>query len=152
MPHGTPLYVGPGEARARSFLNLFTRPITDRALEGQAPLSELRFEPDPSGRFAGVLDLFADGSLWALYVPGHTSGSIALVARTPRGPVLLTGDACHTRFGWENDVEPGTFSADQRLSEQSLEALEQLAVRHPALDVRLGHQAPPASAAAVLVR
>jgi len=32
---------------------------------------------DPSGLFAGVLDVFGDGSFWALWVPGHTPGSTA---------------------------------------------------------------------------
>ena len=44
--------------------------------------------------------------------PGHTRGSTAYLVRTPQGPVLLTGDACHTRWGWEHDVEPGNFSGD----------------------------------------
>jgi glyoxylase-like metal-dependent hydrolase (beta-lactamase superfamily II) len=140
VPAGTALFAGPGETHARGFLNLFTRPITDRIFEGQAPLQEWRYEADPSGRFAGVLDIFGDGSLWALHVPGHTPGSTAYLARTPDGPVLFAGDACHTRFGWQHGVEPGSFSADRAESRISLDALEALAARHPALDVRLGHQ------------
>jgi N-acyl homoserine lactone hydrolase len=140
VPHGTPVFSGPGEARMHGFLNLFTRPITDRAFGGQSALGEWRFEPDPDRRFAGVLDVFGDGTLWALHVPGHTPGSTAYLARTPRGPVLLAGDACHTAWGWEHGVEPGTFSADQPRSAQSLASLEALVQRHPTIDVRLGHQ------------
>jgi hypothetical protein len=33
------------------------------------------------------------------------------LARTTTGPVLLTGDTCHTRWGWDNSVEPGTSRA-----------------------------------------
>ena len=58
-------------------------------------------------RFTGVLDLFGDGSVFAILVPGHTAGSVAYVARTPHGPVLFTGDTSHTRWGWEHDVPPG---------------------------------------------
>jgi glyoxylase-like metal-dependent hydrolase (beta-lactamase superfamily II) len=141
VPPGTALYSGPGEASASGFLNLFTRGTTDRLLAGQAPLQEWGYRPDPDGRFAGVIDVFGDGSVWALHVPGHTPGSTAFVARTPSGPVALLGDACHTRFGWEHRVEPGTFSADLPASRASLIALAELAERHPALDVRLGHQA-----------
>jgi N-acyl homoserine lactone hydrolase len=141
VPAGTPIYAGPGELGARGFMNVFTQPITDRAFAGQAPLGEWRFERDPTARFAGVVDIFGDGSVWALHVPGHTAGSTAYLARTPNGPVALVGDACHTRFGWEHGVEPGTFSADLAESKKSLDALEALAARHPALDVRLGHQA-----------
>lgn len=78
--------------------------------------------------------------MWALHVPGHSPGSTAYLARTPKGPVLFTGDACHTEFGWQHGVEPGTFSLDQPRSEISLLALEALKARHPNIDVRLGHQ------------
>jgi glyoxylase-like metal-dependent hydrolase (beta-lactamase superfamily II) len=140
VPSGTPIYCGPGEAGFRSFENLFVQGTVDRALEGQAELSEWNFEPDPGGLFDGVIDVFGDRSLWALWVPGHTAGSTAYLALTADGPVLFTGDASHTRWGWENRVEPGTFSADQPRSAVSLSHLEQLVAAHPAIDVRLGHQ------------
>lgn len=140
IPKGTPLFTGPGEAAARSGLNLFVRGTTDRALEGHVALSELPFQADASGRFAGVLDLFGDESVWAIWTPGHTPGSVAYVARTPDGPVLFAGDTCHTSWGWEHGVEPGDFTADQQENAASLRALRELAERHPKLDVRLGHQ------------
>ena len=140
VPRGTAVFSGPGETRSHGFLNLFTRPITDRAFEGQTTIAEWQFRPDPDHRFAGVLDVFGDGSLWALHVPGHTPGSTAYLARTPQGPVLMAGDACHTSWGWEHGVEPGNFSKDQPLSAESLASLEALVKRHPSIDVRLGHQ------------
>jgi glyoxylase-like metal-dependent hydrolase (beta-lactamase superfamily II) len=140
VPHGTPVFSGPGETRSHGFLNLFTRPITDRAFAGQNTIAEWQFQADPDQRFHGVLDVFGDGSLWALHVPGHTPGSTAYLARTPQGPVLMVGDACHTSWGWEHEVEPGTFSKDQPLSAESLGELEGLVERHPNIDVRLGHQ------------
>jgi glyoxylase-like metal-dependent hydrolase (beta-lactamase superfamily II) len=140
VPRGTPVFTGPGEARAHGFLNLFTRPITDRAFEGQATIAQWQFQPDPRRRFQGVLDIFGDGTLWALHVPGHTPGSTAYLARTPKGPVLMVGDACHTAWGWEHGVEPGEFSQDIEQSAQSLAELEALVKRHPQIDVRLGHQ------------
>ena len=114
--------------------------VFDAALAGKGPLQEWVFRPDPTGAFEGLLDVFGDGTFWALSVPGHTPGSTAYVARTPSGPVLLTGDACHTAWGWEHGVEPGSFSSDRPRSVKSLAALKKLAVRHPSLDVRLGHQ------------
>jgi N-acyl homoserine lactone hydrolase len=140
VPHGTPIYAGPGEADDRAFLNLFGQGTIDRQLEGQADIQELRPAADPSGRFAGIVDLFGDGTVFALWVPGHTVGSVAYVARTPKGPVLFTGDACHTRWGWEHGVEPGSFSSDRPRSAASLAALRALVARHPSMDVRFGHQ------------
>jgi N-acyl homoserine lactone hydrolase len=140
VPPGTALYSGPGDAQAKSFMNLFIQPNSDRQLAGKAALSEWQYGKDPSGRFEGVLDVFGDASVFALWVPGHTAGSTAFVVRTPHGPVMLTGDACHTRWGWDHGVGPGTFSADVAASQQSFERLQRLAQEHPALEVRLGHQ------------
>jgi glyoxylase-like metal-dependent hydrolase (beta-lactamase superfamily II) len=96
--------------------------------------------PGPEKRFAGLVDVFGDATLWALHVPGHTPGSTAYLARTPKGPVLMVGDACHTAWGWDHGVEPGNFSKDQPLSAASLATLQSLVKRHPNIDVRLGHQ------------
>ena len=139
-PLDTPLYAGPGEAREHSWVNAILAPNIDRALAGRPALQEWPYTPDASGRFRGVIDVFGDGSVWALWVPGHTAGSTAYLVRTPTGPVLLTGDASHTRWGWEHDVEPGSFSADRPASVTSLAHLKQLVADHPSIEVRFGHQ------------
>jgi N-acyl homoserine lactone hydrolase len=141
LPKSTPIYAGPGETNARAFLNMFTQGSIDRALDGLPPVSEWGYRPDGDGRFDGVLDVFGDGSFWALWTPGHTPGSTAYLARTAKGPVLFTGDVSHTRWGWDNEVEPGTFTADHDKNRESLGRLERLVKEHPAIEVRLGHQA-----------
>lgn len=140
VPAATPVYAGPGETRGRALQNLLVQPNIDRLLEGKGAIREWPYAADAEGRFAGVVDIFGDGSVWALHVPGHTAGTTAYLARTPRGPVLFTGDACHTRWGWEHDVEPGDYSDDKPQSARSLAALRRLVAEHPAIDVRLGHQ------------
>jgi glyoxylase-like metal-dependent hydrolase (beta-lactamase superfamily II) len=140
VPVTTPLFTGPGEGGATGFTNLFVQGITNAALAGKGALREWQFTPDEGGRFDGVLDVFGDGSVWALWVPGHTPGSTAYLVRTPTGPVLLAGDACHTRWGWEHQVEPGTFTGDAARGAASFRRLLDFAAAHPAIDVRLGHQ------------
>lgn len=140
VPADAQLYNGPGEARERNAMNLATGPMTDDEFEGKAPLSEWGFKPDPSGRFVAVIDVFGDQQLWAISVPGHTVGSTAYLARTPSGPVLFTGDTCHTAWGWNNDVEPGSFTADRARNADSLHRLKELVKEHPNISVRLGHQ------------
>jgi glyoxylase-like metal-dependent hydrolase (beta-lactamase superfamily II) len=87
--------------------------------------------------------VFGDGSFWAISVPGHTKGSNAYVARTASGPILFTGDTSHTVWGWENEVEPGSFTGDHAKNLENLLRLKKLAAEHPAMEVRLGHQAMP---------
>jgi glyoxylase-like metal-dependent hydrolase (beta-lactamase superfamily II) len=148
----TPIYAGPGETEAEAFLNAFTSGTIDGLLEGASPVREWGFAADSAGRFAGVLDVFGDGSVWALHVPGHTPGSTAFVVRTPDGPELLLGDATHTVWGWENGVEPGTFSHDQPRSAESLATLLKLSADFPGLRVHPGHQSLGADTTAVSVR
>jgi glyoxylase-like metal-dependent hydrolase (beta-lactamase superfamily II) len=143
VPGSVPLYVGRSEMTQTSFQNAFVRSTTTRLFEGKTDLQEWPFRLDAAHKnpvVGDVVDIFGDESAFAISVPGHTSGSTAYVLRTPSGPVLLTGDACHTRWGWDHGVEPGSYTADQSMNVKSLRLLEDLAVRHPTLDVRLGHQ------------
>ncbi len=135
-----PLYVGPTESTEKNFINLFVHGSTNQLLQGKHSLQEWAFQPEPQGRFDGIVDIFEDGSVFAISVPGHTSGSVAYLVRTAQGPVLLTGDTSHTRWGWEHTVEPGDYTRDNERNLKSLKALKALVERHPQIVVRLGHQ------------
>ena len=119
---------------------MFTRGASDQLLQGKQPLQEWHFRPDPQNNFEGIIDVFEDGSVFAISVPGHTSGSVAFLVRTTHGPVLLTGDTCITRWGWEHTVEPGDFTADNERNLKNLKRLEEFVARHPLIEVRVGHQ------------
>ena len=140
IPKDVPIYTGPHEAEASLFLNLIAQGTNNRLLNGRPPLQELQIPSDPDGKFEGVTDVFGDGSFFAILTPGHTAGHVSYLARTTTGPVLLTGDTSHTRWGWENGVEPGSFLAERQPSRNSLHALKALSERHPNMTVKLGHQ------------
>ena len=140
IPKDVPVYTGAHEAEARLFLNLIAQGTNNHLLDGRPALEELQFTNDPDGKFDGVNDVFGDGTFFAILTPGHTAGHTSYLARTTAGPVLMTGDTSHTRWGWENDVEPGTFLADRQRSRNSLRALKALSQRHPKMVVKLGHQ------------
>lgn len=85
------------------------------------------------------LDIFGDGSLWAISTPGHSGAHLSYLIRTPSGPTLLTGDASHTRVGFENGIEPGWIdNRDQARS--SLLALIEFAQTYPQVRVIYGHE------------
>jgi glyoxylase-like metal-dependent hydrolase (beta-lactamase superfamily II) len=140
VPASAVVYTGPGESATRHVTNVIVKPITDKAMEGKGAFNEWQFPREANGAFEGVVDVFGDETVWALSVPGHTAGSTAYLARTPNGPVLFTGDACHTTWGWDHDVEPGSFSDDGPKSRVSLDRLESFVSKHPSIDVRVGHQ------------
>lgn len=131
---GTPVIIGPGDGSKKSPMNMVTQGTTDRLLAVAGELHEWQFDTD-------VIDVFGDGSVFAIHSPGHTPGSTAYLVRTTEGPELLLGDVCHTAWGWEHGVEPGTFSEDQPGSVDSLLRLKSLVDEHPAIDAHPGHQA-----------
>lgn len=50
-------------------------------------------------------DVFGDGSVRILKVPGHTPGSLMLLVNLPNsGPVLVSGDLFHTRQNYEKNL------------------------------------------------
>jgi N-acyl homoserine lactone hydrolase len=143
VPLQTPLYVGPGETQERHWTHYFTGSAANAALDGRPALQVWAFGSTPTTAAhqpLAVVDIFGDGSAFALHVPGHTGGSTAYLLRTPSGPVLVTGDACHTRWGWEHGVEPGSSSRDAPTSRTGLQQLKALVARHPQIQVRVGHQ------------
>ncbi len=143
LPKDVPLYTGPEETSHKTFLYMFSQGTIDDLMDGYSSVREWQFKPDNSQRFQGVLDVFADGTVYAIHVPGHTAGSTAFLVRTPSGPQLVAGDASHTAWGWEHSVEPGTFSADIPESARSLAQLKSLEQALPGLLVHPGHQHLP---------
>ena len=110
-------------------------------MDGLGPLHTWDFDHAPAADpFPAAIDILGDGSLWALSTPGHTPGSTAYLALTTAGPVLFTGDACHTWWGWNHGVEPGTFTADAPTGIESLAHLKALVAAHPQIRVFPGHE------------
>lgn len=137
LPRDIPFIVGRGEAPT-SFGFLFY----NDALHDVVGLDEIDFrgvpEMPPLGR---SLDVFGDGSLWAIHTPGHTVGHLSFVVVTKTGPVLLTGDVSHTRWGFENNVIPGGFNdGDLNDSRRSLEQLIAFKKAYPQIKVIFGHE------------
>jgi|CXWL01.1.fsa_nt_gi glyoxylase-like metal-dependent hydrolase (beta-lactamase superfamily II) len=141
LPRDTPIYAGPGDGAMRHFLLRFIAPVTRRALERRPPLREWRFSADPDGRTAGAIDVFGDGSIFAVSAPGHTPGSTAYFVNAVDGVHLITGDAIHTAAGWRGErVEYITFDPDRARAWESLAQLQALARAIPGIIVHPGHQ------------
>ena len=88
------------------------------------------------------LDVFGDGSVVALHLPGHTPDHLALLVKLKSGPVLLTGDLYHSTIAREKRAVPGfNTSRDQTLrSMDSFEALAKktgakVVIQHEADDI-----------------
>ncbi|MEN3971820.1 N-acyl homoserine lactonase family protein [Sphingomicrobium sp. XHP0235] len=75
---------------------------------------------------AGDKDIFGDGRVVMLDLPGHTPGHHGLLVRLGSGPILLSGDQYHFN---ENRADRGvpTFNADRADTLASHDRIEKLA-------------------------
>ncbi len=140
-----PIFIGPEESTHKLFKNMFVRGVTDDFLEGPRTFSELNFPDAGANGEPAVIDFFGDQSFFVLSVPGHTKGSLAFIVNSASGPQLITGDTCHTRWGWEQNVTPGDFTEDMARNRQSLEFLKNFSKSVPNIQVHLGHQSATAA-------
>ncbi|MEH3040571.1 MAG: N-acyl homoserine lactonase family protein [Sphingomonas paucimobilis] len=72
-------------------------------------------------------DVFGDGSVTMLNLPGHTPGHHALlVVLKDKGPVLLSGDLAHFRENYDSNGVP-PFNTDRAATLASLDRFKKLA-------------------------
>jgi len=116
------------------------------------PFGPWRGDGKPVTLVTGDTDLFGDGKVIALHLPGHTPDHLALLVNLAGGPVLLTGDLYHSREAREKrGVPPFNTSREQTL--QSMDRFEKLAkernarvvIQHEPRDVELLPQFPQAA-------
>jgi N-acyl homoserine lactone hydrolase len=88
--------------------------------------------------FARSFDLFGDGSVRAVYTPGHTLGHMSVVVRTAGGEVLVAGDAIYLRRNLDETHLPGR-TEDDHLYRRSLREMAQYVRETPDALVIPGH-------------
>jgi len=100
--------------------------------------------------FGPTHDLFGDGLLRLVRLPGHARGQLGLLAKTESGTLFLVADAAYSRQAIRENRPPhpvtGLFVDDPRAVRQTLRQLHEFAKAHP--DVRLcpthcGEEDPP---------
>lgn len=133
-----PFYVGQNEVSDKQFINLFVQSSTNRLLGENANLIELNF--GNKGQGLSIIDFFGDQSLFIISVPGHTAGSLAFLIPSKDGGHLILGDTCHTRFGWLQNVIPGSFTSNPNLNRKSLDGLKSLVSSYKPKYIYPGHQ------------
>lgn len=109
-------------------------------LIGAEDFETIKGRPDSAARFApwikgggkvekieGDHDVFGDGSVVMLDMPGHTEGHHSLLVRLPRtGPVLLTGDLYHFTENVRNRGVP-SFNTDRAQTLASMDRFDRMA-------------------------
>ncbi len=86
------------------------------------------------------IDLFKDGSLWAISTPGHTKGHTSYLVNSTRGPVLITGDVAIIKRQMTELLEPGSYSKNKTEAKKSLLKLSAFIKEYKDVKVIYGHE------------
>jgi len=80
---------------------------------------------------SGDKDVFGDGSVTMLSLPGHTPGHHALLVKLASGPVLLSGDTYHAAEARQKHGVPA-FNTSREQSVESMARFEKVAADNKA--------------------
>jgi len=93
----------------------------------------------PMYPFDHVVDLYGDGSIFALSTPGHTSGHSSYLVNSRDGVYLIAGDELNIRENREYAVPPGGFSSDLDMAEESFFKIMEFLELYPQVTLLMGH-------------
>ncbi|HNE20449.1 MAG TPA: MBL fold metallo-hydrolase [Turneriella sp.] len=130
-------YIAGKGTLADSYADIFG--LCMKHLDGIETIKEIDFSAQPEVAGVGrVFDIFGDGTVWAIHTPGHSAGHMSFLVNAKEGAYLVTGDASHTAYGFQNNMAPGKMH-DHAQGEQTLATLRALAARHPQMKLVFGH-------------
>lgn len=145
LPEGLRYFAGESEQYINYYLLYY-----GGHLDGVTRMESIDARPrNGQSRLDSAVDIFGNGSLWAISTPGHSNGHLSYLLRTEQADFLLTGDASHTRLGFERGVPPGWLTS-REAARQSIQELRAFADRWPRLTVIFGHELPPAFPVALI--
>lgn len=85
----------------------------------------------------GDHDLFGDGSISLLLLPGHSPGSLAMMVQLPNRTIILSGDVSHTRAAFKSAC-PFPLDQDSTAAVSSIKRLQSIQQESGA-EVWIGH-------------
>ncbi|HKP89392.1 MAG TPA: N-acyl homoserine lactonase family protein [Thermoleophilaceae bacterium] len=118
---GATLVVSQSEWRAFNGRNGTLNGYVRSHVPDDAPIRELELD-GAYASFERSADVLGDGSVVAVYTPGHTAGHTSYVLRTEGGEVLVAGDAVYTRHTLETGHLPTVMANEERF-EASLDQI-----------------------------
>jgi N-acyl homoserine lactone hydrolase len=86
-----------------------------------------------------AIDVFGDGSLWAISSSGHSAGHVLFLINSMDEQVLFTGDACNDHYQFETGIGPGSYSSDLEGGQDVLERIILFKESYPEVKLVYGH-------------
>lgn len=102
------------------------------------PLGRFEFYNDGLGPFNRSYDLFDDGSVILVNIPGHSDGLFAILIRRGGHYVLLFSDGGYSSRSWREMILPG-ISLDRAKFAASLEWIREMSLNYQCIESLANH-------------
>ncbi|WP_234121562.1 MBL fold metallo-hydrolase [Clostridium hydrogenum] len=136
LPDEIPYMCGDGEHETNFFPLIYST-----FLKNKFNLKKLDFSVGQNMPILGnCIDIFGDGSFWAVSTSGHTKGHTSYIVNGKDAKVIITGDACISKKGFELGVEPGKYSSNIEEGRKSFLKLKTFFENYPFLKIIFGHE------------
>lgn len=117
--------------------------ISGNYLEGMEDLQIIDFtHAEQIFPLGACADLLGDGSLWAVWTPGHTPGHMSFLVNGYDKPTFLTMDAAFIEENLKQGVAPSDYTWDVELAQKTLDKIIEFIKIYPQVRVWVGHECP----------
>lgn len=89
--------------------------------------------------FESVVDIYGDGSIFAISTSGHTDGHVSYLINCETGPKLVTGDMVNMYENIEYDVPPGDYCSDKDMAAENFDLIMEFLTLNPNVEALVGH-------------
>lgn len=136
LPNKIPYVYGYGE-REESFFPF----VYSNFFKNKTNLQKIDFSVGQAMPIFGkCVDIFGDGSFWAVSTPGHTKGHTSYIVNGRETQTLITGDVCISKKGFELGVETGKFSLNIEEGRESFLKIKEFTKNYPCVKTIFGHE------------
>ncbi|MCB2305660.1 hypothetical protein LGL08_00330 [Clostridium estertheticum] len=136
LPNEIPYVYGNGEREENFFPFVYSN-----FFKNKVDLQKLDFLKGQDMPILGkCVDVFGDGSFWAISTPGHTKGHISYIVNGKETKSLITGDVCISKKGFELGVETGKFSLNIEQGRESFLKIKEFIKYYPCTKIIFGHE------------
>lgn len=131
-----PFVYGDGESEINFFPLIYSN-----FLKNKTNLQKIDFSNGQGMPILGnCIDVFGDGSFWAVPTPGHTKGHTSYIINGKENQALITGDICVSKKGFELGVETGKYSLNVKEGRESFLKIKEFMKQYPYLKIIFGHE------------
>lgn len=136
LPDDIPYYFGDGERDEKIYPFVYSNFFKGKKFINKIDFTSAQQMPI----LGGCIDVFGDGSFWAISTPGHTKGHISYIVNGLEEKVLITGDECITRKGFELGIETGKHSYNIKQGRECFLRISSFAQTYPFVKLKFGHE------------